>query len=325
MNTLRNIARLATFAAPIVAVLFVVAAASAQWLDNNRQAGERKLWESTGVPWIEGAKFYELPKLSQRLVGIVGYSPENRYGLFDETYQGAKNVNAQLPWVTPAGLHWTERKQWRKASAAYFPGDIAVWVERVMVENSIRKPGGGFFTQPQPHVKWSFPDGTVFAEMLIRRLDSGAEQVFEIRTREKRDGKWGDGTTYRPFADSAKLPVGTRQSEMQVPPGKLTDFGFDWADVTVHTLPAGAAVPAKLVPSRLTVAAADTGSALPVGYLGNVRTCADCHKQAGKPTSYGATTIRGSDTVLSWFPFKTQNVNTDAMPVLDERWGIRRK
>lgn len=309
-------------------ISLVAAIASAQWLPDEVQQRERKLWERTGVAFPEGAKFYQLPKVGQRLVGIVNYSPVNRYGIFDDRWRGfdgrSENVNAQLPWVTPAGLHWTDKSGWRKASAAYFPGDIAVWVENVMVENSVRDPRGGFFKQPQPHVRWAFPDGTMFAELLIR-VRGGAEQVFEIRTREKRDGKWGDGTTFRPFTDPTSLPKGTVKATYQVPPGKLADFGLDWSNLVTYTLPPGADVPERLAPSRLTVAGGDDRSLLPTDYLGNVRSCAACHDKAGKPTSYGSTTIRGSDSVLSWMPFKAQNVNTDAMPVIDERWPIRRK
>ena len=306
---------------------FLAWPAQAQWLDDATQARERKLWELTGVEFPQGMKFYDLPKVSQRLVGIIGYSPENRYGIFSDTYGGRNNVNAMFPWVTPSGLHDSPKDQWRKAAAAYFPSPVAVYVETVQVQNGIRDGRGGFFSQPQPHVAWDFSDGTLFAELLIR-THGNQEWPFELRFYEVRDNKLVDGTTYRPFASADDLPHGTTKSKFQVPPGKLTDFGFEPAIVITHDLPKKTMNLPRWTdfrPTKFTVSAVDDESSVPRDFVGSVRSCVDCHQQAGKSTSYGSVTIRGSRPNLSWHPFVVENLNTDAMPRLDGRWDLKVK
>jgi hypothetical protein len=308
--------RLTVLSRAFAVLLLLDSTAVAQWLPDDVQRRERALWDQTGVEFPAGLRFYELPIVSQRLVGIVNYRPVDRYGIFDEHYRGAENVNAQYPWTTPAGLHASPMDQWRKAAAACFPSPVTVYRETVRVENGIKdKRTGKPFTQPQPHLAWTFPEGTVFAELLVRTYPDGREHAFEIRTRHKEGGRW-HGTTYRP-----DVPLIDYHREL-VPPGKLKDFGFGPEQVTLSY---ATKATWRLRPTRQTLTAWDDVSFVPRNYLGNVRDCQHCHEQAGKPTSYGATTIRGGDTVLSWHPFSLETVNTDKMPVLDSRWPLAGK
>ncbi len=280
------------------------------------------------MPWIDGLKFYELPKVSQRLVGVNGdglttnnpnesrpgmyFNTIQRYGIFRDTWRGdngrSENVNAQFPWVTPSGLHDSPKDQWRKVGAVHLTGKVRVYRETVGVLNSFGH------RQPQPHLAWSFPDGTTFAELLIRRHE-GNEWPFEIRTYQVVGGKMTDTTTYRPDVETYT------SFDWDVSPGKLSDFGLGKATVKARYTHADAK-PVKLRATREVIAANRDDAPVPRGFVGNVRTCTDCHNQAGKSTSYGATTIRGSAPVLSWQPFLMDTVNTDAMPKLDRRWPI---
>lgn len=296
--------------------LMVVAALSCgQWSDSE---ADKKLWLDSGAPWIDGLRFYDVPKVSQRLVGIVNYNPENRFGIFLDTWRGfdrrSDNVNAMMPWATPSGLHNSPKSQWRKVAGAYFPGKVKVSVETVIVQNSIRDPRGGFFKQPQPQVQWTFPDGTMFSEMLIR-TGVGREYAFEIRTYRISGGKMTDGETYRPDV-SKHSPV-----SLSVEPGKLSDFGFSSAKVKLWRTSEKAG-PVLLTLQRESLTSETNDGIVPKGFLGTNRTCVDCHAQAGKPTSYGSTTIRGSNNNISWHPFLENTINSDADPIIDKRWPV---
>lgn len=306
----------------ILCLIICAALASGQWLPDEDQQRLKAMWDATGVEF-PGGKFYALPRVSQRLVKVVNSGALNSdgSGIYDANYQGSQNINRQLPWVTPAGLHWSPKEQWRKAALAYFPKgkEILVWRELTPVQNSLG------YKQNEYRISWQFPAGTVFAEMLIRR-HKGEEWVFEIRERVRGADGWKSGTTYRPYAEWHELPAETRRQALQVPPGKLRDFGLGWSDLTTYELPKlheGRGVVRALKASRLTLTATHDEALVPRGYLSNVLRCSECHNKAGESTSYGATAIPGSDTILSWSPFTMETLNTDRYPKLDGRWPLK--
>lgn len=296
--------------------LALIPGADPGWLPAAEQDRNRTLLEQTGVALPDGLRFYALPKVSQRLSTV---NDVDVFGIYPHTYRvdGQLNVNEQYPWVTPSGLHWSPPAQWRAVKAVYFPGAVDVYRARRGVLNSFGH------RQPQSYIGWQFPDGTVFAELLIRRHE-GREWPFELRVREKRDGAW-EGTTYRPFATEDELPAGSTAFTTTVPPGKLSDFGLKANSLSYWKLPERSR-PASgaFQATRLTVQATDDESVVPRRYFGNVRACANCHKLAGESTSYGATTIRGDDESLSWHPFRLDTLGTDSPPRLDGQWPLRR-
>ena len=87
-----------------------------------------------------------------------------------------ENPNRLEPWAVPGGLHGLSG--WRSRLFVALPpgGIIKVWRERVPVVNS----------HPLPKVRWSFPDGTRFADV----LENQDGQPFEVRIREKSNGEW---------------------------------------------------------------------------------------------------------------------------------------
>ena len=93
----------------VLVFLFACASlAHAQWLPDAQQKRLRALWDQTGVDFPEGGKFYSVPRVSQRLVTVNSVECN---GIYDDKYRGfpesGENINQQLPWKTPAGLHWS--------------------------------------------------------------------------------------------------------------------------------------------------------------------------------------------------------------------------
>ena len=118
---------------------------------------------------------------------------------------------------------------------------------------------------------WRFPDGTRFAEILVRRHQD-QEWPFEIRVREKANGKWVDGTTYRPLGTVDDLPEGSRKHRWTVAPGRLAEpyqfldrappasYAFrvlDWEAGEIEILPRHSAVVTRLAVLRLYVTPED--------------------------------------------------------------------
>ncbi len=303
-------------------LLLCTSAAQAQWLDDANERASRLLWDLTGVPCPPGTRFYELPRVSQRLSTV---NDIDVFGIYADSFDGSGrnltvNVNRQYPWATPAGLAWSPPEQWRKVSAAYFPGKIRVYRKTVMVPNGIRRPDGSINQQPQPSIAWEFPDGTVFSELLIRRQGE-KEWPFEIGVREKRGGKW-DGVVYRPIADTSELPSGSLRATFTIPAGRLSEFRLGDSELAAWKLPAGSRSKSLFRATRLTVTAEDDESFVPKGYMGSVRSCNHCHAQAGGSGTYAGVNLRGSDQAISWQPFLTDTLGTDAAPVLDARWPL---
>lgn len=295
---------------PILLVtLTITSNVSAQWVPEERQEYERLVWDQSQATFPEGLKFYELTPVSQMLFGFVGERQE-RFPIYRGDYKGAANVNFTGPWSSPSGLRNSPTNQWRKVAGAYFPGKIKVWIDsEVPVKNS-----SGFY-QKQQQIKWQFPDGTVFVEMLVR-VDRklGQEWAFEIRQYEIKGGKFHDGTTYRPTLQRGE------EFEITVQPERLADFGFAASKVLVSIAKDNVLTPFKA--TRGVITADDDHSFVPRGFAGNVRNCRDCHAQAGKPMGYGATNLRGGSENFSWNPFTMDVVGGYEDPVLDSRWGL---
>lgn len=299
----------------IIALLLFVSSAPGQYLSEDEQVRDRKLFEATGVDFPRGMKFYKLPVVSQRLFIL---NSTHVYGIYPATFEGQNNINLQSPWETPGGLHWSPRRQWRNATAVYLPAPVELYMTTIDIKNSFNS------FQKQRRQAWRFPDGTIFADMLVR-IQGGKEWAFEIRLREKSGGKWNDDAAYRPIKSAAELPAGsTTHEKTWVNFPNLNTFGIGKATYNQHTVPPRTALPTrKFAISHINVTADDDESFVPRDYMSNMVQCASCHQQAGKPTSYAGTAIRGSDTVLSWHPYTMATVGSNARPEIDRRWPIK--
>jgi hypothetical protein len=128
-------------------------------------------------------KFYQKARYVQRIAITNGRDSNNLFRI-DQDDVGlnfhAVNPNRIFPWAVSGGMH--NMSGWKSSTAVHLPSYPKVFTEYVEAGASRRLPKTG----------WSFPDGTVFADVLS--TDRG---VFEIRTRSKLDGNWRNKVAYR--------------------------------------------------------------------------------------------------------------------------------
>lgn len=308
----------------MVLVFAIVGEAHGQepWLPAEAQKRDAELWAKTGVELPAGMKFYKVRRVSQKLQEDVNRGMEN--GIYAGDFTGGRlrigntiydypvitNTNDKPIWSAPGGLFWSDRSEWRNATAAFFPREVEVYRTMTPVKNRF----GSY--QENSVLRWTFPEGTIFADLLIR-VREGREWPFELRIATKEKDKW-NRVAHRPFADEADLPPGSKLVNWTVPAldEKLPTREYPaWSIPDV--LPAG-----PFRPSRM-VAVSERGGWLPRWYSGNVVACASCHDRAGESGDYAGVNAPGSDGVISWHPFGNDTLNTDAMPVVNEAWPAR--
>lgn len=290
--------------------------AKAQWLPEAEQASLKSLWPA-GVPFPPGLKFYALPPAYQQLKILDSRDYLAFHTLDQDRTPEGKPLGNTLPvWRSPGGLAWSDKRQWRNAVALAIPDGkaIEVWTEKLPVPMASRH---------LPGLRWAFPDGTVAVDMLIRKGEQ--ERCFEVRVREKIDGRWDDGTAYRPFGEVPTF-VDAERSDYEVDlsaakPLRVGKTRFAVWDAGPLSLPRSH----RFRPS--TVVVRDGGDLIPHDYIGPGLSCRKCHEPAGSVQDY-ASALRGGDTVLTWYPAKVSSVSRGVIgsaPVLDDRWPIRRK
>jgi hypothetical protein len=142
-----------------------------EWLDSKENTRLRKMWPTE----IAGERppnlwFYKRATETQRLTELVGHPDVQWVSIEDGT-------NDEFPWATPGGLHQAARGDYRSHVGISLPADakIAKWVEKTW---NI----GAYI----PNQKWSYPDNTVFVDLLTDR----AGRLFEIRTLTKYRSGW---------------------------------------------------------------------------------------------------------------------------------------
>lgn len=97
------------------------------------------------------------------------------------------NPNRQTPWAVPGGLD--NAQGWESVVGVVMPEPPTVFNSRV--EAGAR--------HPLPKLRWSFPDGTMFVDLLTKD-----GKPFELRTRRKVDGAWVSRVEFR---DRSMSPV----------------------------------------------------------------------------------------------------------------------
>lgn len=101
------------------------------------------------------------------------------------------NPNQLPPWNASGGM--SGLKGWRSIKMTNAtPDKVKTWKENLKVAGT---------SQLLPGWRWSFPDGTIFTDLLVN--DAG--KPFELRVREKTNGKW---TSMVAFEDAAEAPKG---------------------------------------------------------------------------------------------------------------------
>ncbi len=160
--------------------------------DSADQAQLKKLWPAD-VEFPAGLKAYKRTGYSQR-IAVTNNSPSNNwYRLLQHDYWTnspmAANPNSHAPYAVPGGLE--NVKGWQSLTA------ITVVPSKVPVRNEVVPVFNG---TPVPKYRWTFPDDTVVVDILSRD-----GWVFEIRTLEKREGKWVGRT---PYVNKLARPAG---------------------------------------------------------------------------------------------------------------------
>jgi len=204
----------------IVAVLLAASTASAQspFYSDEDQATLRQYWPAD-VKFPEGMKFYRQTRHSQRFAntnGVDGITMVHRDQ--DDVWQNAETVvnpNRIFPFRVSGGMD--EAKGWQSRTAVYVPPGktIVVWQQRSPV---------GRERQFLPKLHWSYPEGTIFADMLVYE-----RQVFELRMRKKARGEWHSRVAY---VSGVKPPghTGLKKTcaDCHSRAGDSTDYGTSW-------------------------------------------------------------------------------------------------
>src|SRR5262249_28295092 len=108
------------------------------------------------------------------------------------------NATLEFPWGSPAGTHLSDNS----ASVKFlvFPEalePIRWWQERSPYD-------GG------PVIRWAYPIGTVFGEILILHGPDGYGRTYELRVRVREERGWRP-KVFRPFRNAAELDKRVRE------------------------------------------------------------------------------------------------------------------
>jgi len=146
-----------------------------------------------------------LPGLHSRSYNISAGQPVERFG----------NPNLEFPWGVTGG---TDRSiEGTPGRSGNYFGDYETGVKSVKF---VRFPAGGAIEWWQESLspdrygqtlRWEYPPGTIFGEILTLRSPQGGDFTFEVRTRGKQsDGSW-KMNAYRPFTTPAELTAAVKR------------------------------------------------------------------------------------------------------------------
>ena len=137
------------------------------------------------LPFPAEAERYRPAKLTQSIFQYVGAGPQ---------IQRVNRRELKMEWQVPGGMEGIQG--WRSDLYRYVPaGWMRSWQAKLPVVNSSG--------DTQYELGWTraYPDGTYF----IDALSNADGQPFEVRMREKIDGKW---YSYIAFKDASARPTG---------------------------------------------------------------------------------------------------------------------
>lgn len=147
------------------------------------------LWPEL-VPMPAGMALYKKTQFTQRLAITNGAYTNLLYRLDQDDYwqnDFAANPNNLFPWKVSGGLHNATRWESHVALALPVGERVTVWDGHT--------PNG----QRLPKKRWSFPTGTMFADLLT--MDN---HLFELRTLTLTEKGWAGRTAW----ESARKPSG---------------------------------------------------------------------------------------------------------------------
>jgi hypothetical protein len=243
-----------------------------------------------GVPTGKNLKFYSCEPVYQKM-----YTMNNGRSKFNDItpFQDSD------PWRVSGGMHHIDSKEWRNVTGLDLPSGakIEYWQE----DTDVR----AFSLVPK--WRWSYPKGTIAYDVLIRIKD-GKEHIFEVRTQEKREDDWDEGTTYRPEASLDKAERWTY----------AWGFPSEGLEASAITYTTKINPKSKFIPTRKL--AIDEGDFTPPKYVGAGMSCNSCHSRVGQlysvPGQIYLESRRGDDGRFSWHPFSSSGG-------IDHRWPIK--
>jgi len=264
------------------------------WLPENDQAYIKKLLTNAKVPVPETLLFYKLPQVYQEM-----------YSMSSRPYNDITPIREEIdPWLSSGGLHHVDRKYWRNVTGIAIPKgkSIAYWQEYVDVRAFV----------PVHKHRWSFPEGTLAYDVLLRVNGKEAERLFEVRVQEKRDTDWDSGTAYRPKLSEVKLDVKKWKYEWAFSNGMEAESIVNTIDSFGNNGVNEFGISTKLFVD-------DDHKVTPPKYVGTGMTCNACHSQAGTINNRAGQIYKrarhGDDGRFSWHPF-------DSYGRVDTRWPI---
>lgn len=118
--------------------------------------------------------------------------------------------NLEFPWKTPGGVHRCQNVTTIKF--VHLPDAITYWYENMKKESHPQVAVG---------VRWEYPEGTVFGEILRLKDADDEPYTFELRTRTKSKGQWL-ANLYRPFTTRQEFVMACQAEGVTVGPAKLS-------------------------------------------------------------------------------------------------------
>ena len=188
----------------LVAIVSLTGARPFRLVSDEDHARYLKYLPKSEDPWLKALKaddiiFYtekEIPRVFQLHGGV--YSSHYNISAAKPA-EPFGNATLEFPWGSPAGTHLSDNSTSLKF--VVFPESrepIRWWQEH--------SPYGG----ASPVVRWIYPVGTVFGEILIVHGPDGQERTYELRVRVRDEKGWRP-KVFRPFRNSAELDTRVRE------------------------------------------------------------------------------------------------------------------
>lgn len=139
----------------------------------------------------------EIPLARQNWSGASSGIHSINYDLSGGADRFGRGSAHEFPWADPAGTHLVPERELVEVRGMLLPKQngrflpIAYWQTRQDVAR-------GMYDAGRQKIEWTYPHGTVFVELLARKLSNGNTVPFELRVRERERGEWSVDV-FRPF------------------------------------------------------------------------------------------------------------------------------
>lgn len=265
------------------------------------------------------------------------------------------NANVEFPWRSPGGLDVAQneigkfrffRLPDRKGGGVY---PVVYFRDRIT---------GSKTASYHEAMRWVFPRGTIFGEVLAMKDSRGEVSTFEVRLRIREDDYW-NVEVLRPFPTSSELtaelrkrghddlavrveaaPVQTVMMEDRLHRTKkgfksadksvtLPEFPEDVAKVLLNETKFKSAVGANFKDGAIAATSKQMFSIVPRGYLGphignEPDKCMECHKHTLQHVDTFDSVrqwygyVRGNDGIFTWHPIASRSIADTGGAIMPE-------